>query len=732
MAHQGLLRKSAQALAPAKVADMNDPSLFAAAQAKFPSPTVATSPVFNIPLRRFPAFDGLQVAAALNRQGNGASGGLFGYTKELLKAAVHCDQSILSDLGVVLAAILSEDFSQLALDVFRAASFVALEKDVAPGAAPDIRPIGADCALQKLLGALCFAADAPAVAPWQLGIGRPHACAHILSQTRAAVAGGLAVLTLDGRNAFNSVSRRAIEARLQSSPVPHLRQYFRLKYYAPTAMVARTTTGPRIIWCSSGTVQGSLPSGWFFADALHDVLDDVACTLRLAYLDDITLADTPDGLLDILPVLIQRLEAIGIALNLDKCELYSPVPLAPATLLRAEKFGLKIIPPDGAFKIVGGCVGHPVASAAIIGKKFEAIRTWFTRVQAPQLDARLAYTLLRSCGVPKFNHLCAMHDCDLMTPFYTAMQDLQAQAMEQITGIPAHSPSLIRASGAGLPHWPTHGPHLRTATLAALRGDRVQPSPTPVDSVDIQHPSSSAHRASALGNHASSWMMFGRGTLSGEEFATAMRLRCEYWPDSVGHCTCGFPFPVEDAMSCYAHLLHCPDNTFSALGRHDGVCSDIDALVRTAGFHTRREPTDFGGELDEKRPDLTVFTAKLSAVIDVTIVTNFCRSYCNLGAGAAAANARQKKDAKHAQNVESAGPYRFFPIVIESSGHCDSSIDDFSRFLASRLPFGAQKPFRAKMNHTIAAAVQRGNARIVQAAFARIAASHQFGHPLFS
>jgi hypothetical protein len=70
---------------------------------------------------------------------NGASGGLSGWTKELLSAAIAMDPSIANDLGIFLAEILSEHLDQIVADIFRASMLVALIK---PSTVVDIRPIG--------------------------------------------------------------------------------------------------------------------------------------------------------------------------------------------------------------------------------------------------------------------------------------------------------------------------------------------------------------------------------------------------------------------------------------------------------------------------------------------------------------------------------------------------------------------------------------------------------------
>ena len=235
LAHQGLLRKAAQALAPAQVADLADPELARITRSKFPGKSAPLA--HSIERKTIPPFDGVEISRSLKKMANGASGGLSGWTKELLSAAIAMDPSIANDLGIFLAEVLSENLDQIVADIFRASMLVALIK---PGTKIDIRPIGAADGMQKLLGACCYDADKPSLPAWQLGVGAPNATVRIIEEARDALEAGMCVMTLDAHNAFNSISQAWIEARLLLTTYARMKQFYRFNTYSMSFFISNT------------------------------------------------------------------------------------------------------------------------------------------------------------------------------------------------------------------------------------------------------------------------------------------------------------------------------------------------------------------------------------------------------------------------------------------------------------------------------------------------------------
>ena len=109
----------------------------------------------------------------------------------------------------------------------------------------------------------------------------------------------------------------------------------------------------------------------------------------------------------------------------------------------------------------------------------------------------------------------------------------------------------------------------------------------------------------------------------------------------------------------------------------------------------------------------------------MTIITNTCQSHRD--SVEPTKTAATAKNSKHKTNVESAGAYQFFPMVLESSGNCDSLFDDFINHCARYLPMGDKKDFRRRFCFATSVALQRGNARIIKHAYARIRSTGTFG-----
>ena len=452
--------------------------------------------------------------------------------------------------------------------------------------------------------------------------------------------------------------------------------------------------------------------------------------MKKGYLDDMTFADSPTTLLHWLPIIIDRLRAINIELNLIKCELIVPLGtlLTELETHTANSIGITIIY-GGSAKLLGGAIGGTNATQwPIIEKKLGDIEIFFRRLSSPLLDSRLAYTLLRSCGAPKANYLCMTHEPVLLNPFYTRMDHAQRQCFSAIAG---SDTNIFSESGGGLTEYAVLGPILRSNTLADINGQRRTSTRPPQHSshATLTNPFAAAHEKSAVGLHAGAWMTFGNSQLSGREFACALQLRCQAWPADMRYCTCGFAFSAapEGGAKNYSHILTCVENTYTYQGRHEEIVTSCLRFLDTWAFTTKHEPKDLHGDDDEQRPDFTVFTPKVSPVIDVSIVTNFAVTYAGMSDPAAVIV--DQKNKKHRANVESAGCYAFYALVGEASGRCHGNIDALARYLAQFVDATLRKQFRKEFVVEFAVALMRGNARIVSHALDRIRTGKIFGHP---
>ncbi len=156
-----------------------------------------------------------------------------------------------------------------------------------------------------------------------------------------------------------------------------------------------------------------------------------------------------------------------------------------------------------------------------------------------------------------------------MGRFYAQMDAAQRRCFSTIIGADTR---IFSAAGGGLHEYAVIGPILRSNTLADINNQRRSPAPQPhLSHATPSHTLAAAHEKSATGLHASAWMCFGNGELSGRDFAYALQLRCMHWPTGVRFCTCGHTFSDSDSTQNFAHLMICNDNTYTYQGRHEEI-----------------------------------------------------------------------------------------------------------------------------------------------------------------
>jgi hypothetical protein len=209
--------------------------------------------------------------------------------------------------------------------------------------------------------------------------------------------------------------------------------------------------------------------------------------------------------------------------------------------------------------------------------------------------------------------------------------------------------------------------------------------------------------------------------MNSEDFCYAMQARCCVLRTSATRCTCGFELRGNPAVINLAHVFTCSHNAISYTQRHEEIVSAIAGYAKERlGLPIDREPSMFPNYDKQRmtRPDLTIFLPRSSAVIDVTVATNICASY--IGVEHPANKAAQLKSTKHGDCVSEAGSFVFFPIALESSGAMDEGVDDFIQHLSTETDAVNSKDLRRELCFVVSTALQRGNARIIKNALARI------------
>lgn len=208
-----------------------------------------------------------------------------------------------------------------------------------------------------------------------------------------------------------------------------------------------------------------------------------------------------------------------------------------------------------------------------------------------------------------------------------------------------------------------------------------------------------------------------------EDFTLAMQIRCGHFGRRFKKCTCGYEFQ-KDGYENLSHLLTCDRNYYSYTRRHEEIVHDLNKILKKFSFNTQHEPRQFMGK-DNTRPDLVIFTSRVSPVIDVTVITNTALTYRNKSDPTEAE--AQAKCTKHEANVAKQGAYVFYPVVLETSGNIHNAFDNLLTALSQELPQHQRKEFRREMCFAASTALQRGSARILKHAYGRLENANTFG-----
>ena len=302
------------------------------------------------------------------------------------------------------------------------------------------RPVACGDTLRRLFGRLFCRKHALRfstllTADGQLGVACPGGVERLATMARLVYESGGAVLAIDCRNAFNSLSRSAIMAGV-AAHAPDVFAYTTRVYgvgSSPSLLFKMDGVAqPAVIESAQGVQQGDPLGPLLFSLALLPVMREFRSQFpRLAlpgYLDDLMLMALGEQSLqaDLLDMreafewLKRRLSALGLQVNEDKTEL-----LLPPTSVQKRRampgdahdmgaharlsLGLRVTEclgdtgsSDALLRVTGVPVGDPTLVRAAARR---ALRSRETDALAREIvlstDTQLAYTLLRLCLIPR-------------------------------------------------------------------------------------------------------------------------------------------------------------------------------------------------------------------------------------------------------------------------------------------------------------------------------------------
>ena len=277
----------------------------------------------------------------------------------------------------------------------------------------DVRPIAVGETLRRLVGK-CLVRHKE-IAPHLEGIFLPNQVGVGISGGAEAVAHAvsclvdehsqdpnLALLKVDFQNAFNTVSRAALLEAIQTE-FPPLARWAWWCY----GEHSKLWVDGQPIESQSGTQQGDPLGPLFFSLLLRRVSDEIRhrwpnLNLHAWYLDDGTLIGHRESLLQILEYLGSTpVQALGLKLNLKKCELWWPTGDAsfqgfPPQIKRQPQEGVEIL------KVP---IGSDIFICGKLRERAQKVGETIARLDGLE-DKHTEYTILRAClGACKFNYV---------------------------------------------------------------------------------------------------------------------------------------------------------------------------------------------------------------------------------------------------------------------------------------------------------------------------------------
>src|SRR6218665_466487 len=184
-----------------------------------------------------------------------------------------------------------------------------------------LRRVAAKCANRYAVNKL-----APFFAPLQVGIATPAGCeaaVHAARKYVTAMPQDHVFVKLDFSNAFNSLHR---DVMLQSAytVMPEIYSFVHQSYSSASVL----KFGSFSISSQLGPQQGDPLGPLLFCLPLQPVLHSLTSDLRMGYLDDLSLGGSPDIVAKDIETLASLNSSLGLNLNLNKCEFYSPSVMA--------------------------------------------------------------------------------------------------------------------------------------------------------------------------------------------------------------------------------------------------------------------------------------------------------------------------------------------------------------------------------------------------------------------
>ena len=643
-----------------------------------------------------------------------------------------------------------------------------------------VRPIAIGCTIRRVTAkAVAFAFNNIAkskLSPRQLGVAVPagaeaavHA-ARSFCNSNLSSADPILLLKIDFANAFNSMRRDKL-LRVIRSELGSLYPFLFQCYFNPSNLFFKDS----YLLSAEGVQQGDPLGPLCFSFGVNDLISTLSSELNVWYLDDGTLAGTPETVRSDFERIIAAQDSLGLKVNINKCEISAfganaaqtenilasfcndypgarYVPLADLSLLGSplfqEAIGPKLKEHLDSFKSTCSRLETLDKHDALfllknvfhIPKLLYVLRTssCFSSSILPEFDDSLRSSLekiincrldeetFNQASLPvKLGGLGVRRAQDISLPAFIASSYKAADTVNKL--LPQHHLTAFSdLLSEAVSNWKALAPQLIEPALPARIVQKNWDLPLAEVTwngllENAQSPLARSRLLAVSTPGAGAWLnavpIPSLGLkMDNESLRISVALRLGSTLNAPYTCICGAA--VGDSAT---HGLDCR-RAAGKHARHSAVNDIIHRALNAAGVPSHLEPVGLCRD-DGKRPDgatLIPWKQGRCLVWDFTCPNTIARSHIPQSAnhaGSVSALAEEKKRKKYS----SLGPFYFFvPIAIETLGpwgpEADSFVTELGRKLSAKTGDHRSGAF---LRQKISVAIQRGNAMSILGSFPR-------------
>jgi len=684
---------------------------------------------------RYASLDTLQLTQIFRELPRMATPNGDGWTRELAMPLLRIP-SCREVMSFIILSTLNGTLTHDLADMLRDSNFVLLTKESAEDE-PAGRPIAMPSLFAKLAALISFERTKGNMlkifGDMQFGALRRQGAETIIIQSREAFRGDRTkvLVTIDLRNAFNSIQRSKVLEAVHHYQLEDLYNLTHVMYGTPSRLLSPIIQG---LMSSNGVRQGDPLGPVLFCLGIHPTLTALSAAhpnVKIwAYIDDITLHGTPDEVASFVADLETRLAALGLQVRRDK----SWVLAHSRDQFEAfRSFGLKYS--MEGIRVLGAWIAADDSTESDwVLTRVPKIDHFFDRLT--KVDRQVAQNLFRWCGIPRWTHLVRTHHPEAtkaasaevdksarrcVTKLFGGDSDVEAYLFNNkiftgcLTSVPfvELAPMAYGACVDGVNNLPrAKSQKERTAEYykAVIAEWKSSPDATVARKKVLV--------SCLISSSRSAWVNCRPNRPEYKmrqcEVETALRLRYLVPPtnDPAITCTCAQSFAPQDFV---VHALDCNRVTgYTWASRHAHVKEVFKKVLTQYGFRPdRREPRFLPGG---RGPDVLFQMGDTLALVDIVICNPLADTYVEAEAATPGQTLKKweaEKARRYGADILARG-MEFYPLALTTYGTPGQKTLAFlkkvSRYTENPTGF---------MRHILTAldvAVQIGNAKIVMAA----------------